>query len=377
MKEWTDRLPGEQQGETMNKNVTYLHLTDTGLEMETTCAADLDGVPVKPRQWLTKDAIPHENVTNISGDGGLGKTILALQLGVSLSAKIEWLGLECMQGPFLYIGAEDDAEEMHRRLDEMRLESGLTYGDLADVHFKSFAGEDTLVATFDRSQQRMMATKLMAKIETRIRDLGAIACVLDTSADVFGGEEISRTQVRQFVGMLRGVALRTHSSIILLSHPSVAGMQSGTGTSGSTAWNNSVRSRLYLSADDKDKDARFLHFKKLNYGPRGEPLRLRWQCGIFIVDDGKAAAESSLANAETMFLATLDAFTKQERFVSPAPSASYAPKMFADDPNCHADRKMLAAAMNSLFAKGQIEVVRFGPPSRPVARIVKKKETRL
>ena len=355
----------------MKDNVTYMNVTDTGLAMPTTCAADLDGVPVKPRQSLVKDAIPHGNVTNISGDGGLGKTILAFQLGVSLSAKTDWLGLECMQGPFLYIGAEDDTDELHRRLDEMRLELGLSYGDLADIHFRSFVGEDALVATFDRAQQRMTATKLMLKIETRIRDLGAIACVLDTSADVFGGEEISRTQVRQFVGMLRGVALRTHSSIILLSHPSVAGMQSGTGTSGSTAWNNSVRSRLYLSADDKDKDVRYLHFKKLNYGPRGEPLRLRWQRGIFIVDDGKAAAESSLANAETMFLATLDAFAKQGRHVSAAPSANYAPKVFADDPNCHADKKALTAAMNSLFAKRQIEIQLFGPPSRQVSRIVR------
>jgi RecA-family ATPase len=170
-----------------------------------------------------------------------------------------------MQGPFLYFGAEDDADEIHIRLDQMRIELGLSWGDLADFYYRSFVGEeDSLMSILDRGV--LQPTPLLERIETRIRELGAIACVLDTAADVFGGDEINRGQVRKFITLLRGVCVRTQSSIILLSHPSVAGMQSGTGTSGSTGWNNSVRSRLYLEADDGD--GRLLHFKKLNYGPR-------------------------------------------------------------------------------------------------------------
>jgi RecA-family ATPase len=218
----------------MSGKVTYFP-TATGGVLITVCAADLEGTPVPPREWLVKDVIPHNNVTNLSGDGGLGKTLLAMQLGTSLSTRTDWLGFQCMQGPFLYIGAEDDEDELQRRLDQMRIELGYTWGDLADFHFRSFAGEDALIAIFDRSAQIIQATKLLTKIETRINHLGAICCVLDTSADVFGGDEISRTQVRQFVGMLRGICLRQEASMILLSHPSLSGMSSGSGTSGSTA----------------------------------------------------------------------------------------------------------------------------------------------
>jgi hypothetical protein len=47
---------------------------------------------------------------------------------------------------------------------------------------------------------------------------------------------------------LRGLALETSSTALLLAHPSLSGMASGSGTSGSTAWSNSVRSRLYLTS---------------------------------------------------------------------------------------------------------------------------------
>jgi RecA-family ATPase len=359
----------------MTKKILHL-VSDTGTlavevrVLETLCAADLDGLPIPRRQWLVKDVIPHRNVTLLSGDGGLGKTIIALMLGTSLSTRTTWLGLECMQGPFLYIGAEDDSDELHRRLDQMRRELGHSWGELADFHFRSFAGEDALVGIFDRSAQAMRATPLLAMIETRIRDLGAIACVLDTSADVFGGDEINRTQVRQFVGLLRGVCIRNDTSILLLAHPSLAGMASGSGTSGSTGWNNSVRSRMYLEADVKDPDARILKFMKSNYAAKAKPMRLRWQNGLFVPDDGEKAAAAAQINAEAKFLQMLDLYTAQERHVSASRSVMYAPTIFSRDPACKGfSMQVLQDAMNALFIKKEIVIETFGPPSKQRQRI--------
>jgi hypothetical protein len=80
-----------------------------------------------------------------------------------------------MQGPFLYFGAEDDDDEIHIRLDQMRIKLGLSWDDLADFHFCSFVGEEALVAILDEGV--LQHTPLLDGIETRIRDLGAIACV--------------------------------------------------------------------------------------------------------------------------------------------------------------------------------------------------------
>ena len=63
--------------------------------------------------------------------------------------------------------------------------------------------------------------------------------------------------------------------------------------SGSTAWSNSVRSRLYLhrpdgvSIDGDDDDARILEVMKANYGPIGQRFELRWCDGRFIRTEHK------------------------------------------------------------------------------------------
>jgi AAA domain len=48
-------------------------------------ATSLEGKPVPDREWLARDLIPAKNVTLLYGDGGTGKSLLALQLGVTSS----------------------------------------------------------------------------------------------------------------------------------------------------------------------------------------------------------------------------------------------------------------------------------------------------
>jgi hypothetical protein len=49
------------------------------------CAADLEGLQVPDREWLVPDLIPTRTVTLLYGDGGTGKSLLALQLAVAVA----------------------------------------------------------------------------------------------------------------------------------------------------------------------------------------------------------------------------------------------------------------------------------------------------
>jgi AAA domain len=58
--------------------------SDTPLRDRRINAASLEGKPVPEREWLVRDLIPAKNVTLLYGDGGTGKSLLALQLGAAV-----------------------------------------------------------------------------------------------------------------------------------------------------------------------------------------------------------------------------------------------------------------------------------------------------
>src|SRR5438874_7073424 len=76
--------------------------------------------PVPERQWIVRDMIPANTVTLLSGDGAVGKSTLALQLGTARALGRDWIGTVPTPGRTLHLSAEDDADELHRRLDDIR-----------------------------------------------------------------------------------------------------------------------------------------------------------------------------------------------------------------------------------------------------------------
>ena len=76
-----------------------------------------DSVAPPLRQWLVIDYIPSRQVTLLSGTGGIGKSVLALQLLSATVLSREWIGaLVPTPGAAIYLGAEDEPDEIHRRL---------------------------------------------------------------------------------------------------------------------------------------------------------------------------------------------------------------------------------------------------------------------
>lgn len=142
--------------------------------------------------------------------------------------------------------------------------------------------------------------------------------VLDALADLFGGDEVNRAQVRQFVAMLRAIAIDFGTTVVLLAHPSVNGMSNGPGLSGSTAWNNSVRSRLYMKRDDQS-DPRTIEVIKANYGAVGQQIRVKWERGMFVLLGSVASASEHRQTAnhsiDELFLELLADFEAKCTFI--------------------------------------------------------------
>lgn len=159
--------------------------------------------------------------------------------------------------------------------------------------------------------------------------------VIDTAATCFGGNENDRSQVTQFFGALTRLARDIDGSVLLNAHPSNSGMASGDNRSGSTAWNNSCRSRWSLTRpqdpDGKpilDSPERILTRRKANMASTGDEITMEWRDGVFLVPEKYTAGSGSRKDqAEAAFLAALDASIRAGLHVSQNSHAgNYAPK---------------------------------------------------
>ena len=260
--------------------------------------------PVPEREWVVRDRVPLAAVTLMSGEGGVGKTILALHLAVATALGRDWLQALPEPGRVLVVCCEDDGDELHRRLDRIIEHCNASFEELSrSMHLLSLAGQDAVLAAPNKSGL-IAPTDMCKRLDKTACDLQPRLIVIDNSADVFAGSENDRAQVRQFVTLLRGMAIRANAGLLLTSHPSLTGISSGTGLSGSTAWNASVRSRLYFKRavtekdEEPDPDLRVLEVMKANYGPVGETVTVRWKDGLFLPVAGVSNLEKLAAGAE-------------------------------------------------------------------------------
>jgi RecA-family ATPase len=249
--------------------------------------------------------------------------------------------------------------------------------DLANLRIVDLAGQDAILAFPEGRGTTLNPSRLFAEIERLVEIYRPIMLGIDTLADVYAGDENVRSQVRQFLGILTGLAIKYEMAVVVLAHPSLSGMASGSGTGGSTAWHNSVRSRLYLApmksenGDIPDPALKSLTVMKSNYGPSGESIPLKWERGRFVLAGGNW--KSAISNAETdkIFIDLLEQFSREGRNVASKKGTSYAPSEFAG----HADSKGITKdafkkAMDRLLKSGKIKIEEYGPPSRRRSKLV-------
>ncbi len=183
--------------------------------------ATLAGMPIRKRAWIVPDLIPCNTVTMWSGDGGVGKSLLVAQLAVAVATGREWVGLKPRRGPVVFISAEDDLAEIHRRLVDIVAPQGVNLADIGDMYNSSLAGRDAVMGAPEGRTSVIKKTALWKSLEGLVADVKPSLVVLDTLADIFAGSEIVRTEVRQFIGILRGLAIEHDLAVVLLSHPSL------------------------------------------------------------------------------------------------------------------------------------------------------------
>ena len=108
------------------------------------------GQPVPPRCWTVLNLVPRGTVTMVNGEGAAGKSTLILQLAVARALGIAWLGIAVEPGRTLYLSAEDDAAELHRRIDAIRRHYDAHFEDMAALTLVDLVGHDAVLGCLNR-----------------------------------------------------------------------------------------------------------------------------------------------------------------------------------------------------------------------------------
>ncbi len=324
------------------------------------------GSQAPERRWKVKDYIPDGQATLLTGKGAAGKSLVSQLQATCIAMGLPFLGLEVEQTNALYITCEDDQDELQRRQAAICEGLGITLESLSGKLFLlSLQGQlNNELATFT-TDGRMSIAPRYEQISAACAE-GAIGfLILDNTAHLFTGNENDRHQVASFINLCNRLAIAISGAVVIVGHPNKA----GDSYSGSTAWENQVRSRLFMEipaneqGEIADPDLRVMRREKVNYAQRGGELQFRWFKGTFVfpeaVDDAtnKASVSAQDARDNELFLVCLRERNKQRRPVSEVKATrNYAPKemgLMAESKLI--GRARLEAAMDRLFRLGVIE----------------------
>ena len=242
------------------------------------CVCDVLTNPSAPPQFVWDGYLPRGVVSMLAAHGGTGKSTIALMLSICAALGRPLFGVNTVQSKTLFVSLEDSAHIVRHRLAFIFQRWGI---DPKQVDNRLYVVDGTenpeLFAAENRAAGEATATYF--ELRSLVQSEGVELVIVDNASDAYGGDEIQRRQVRAFIRALVEVARMTNCAVLLLAHvdknTSRGGKaEGGEGYSGSTAWHNSVRSRLFMTR--KEMGTLQLDHQKSNLGRCHEPLMLEW-----------------------------------------------------------------------------------------------------
>lgn len=291
---------------------------------------DLSGIEatdqVAPR-WFWHGYMPENEATLLAADGGAGKSTLALMLAACIAVGAECLGRETMRARVVYFSAEDPAAIVLRRLAQVCRMLDLDPGEVRQrLRVLDATDGDPVLFTEQRAEglRKAAPTPALRALDAYLEEHAVEVLIVDNASDVFDADENSRPMVRAFVRALVRLVRRRAGAVLLLAHvdksTSRAGvLAGGAAYSGSTGWNNSVRSRLFLVETTAER--RELQHQKANLGPKLPPLPLAWPPGGVPAVLESSAPPRATADALVPLLRALAEFYGRGEWIAAHPQA--------------------------------------------------------
>ncbi len=185
-----------------------------------------------PIQYIIENFLPEKTVGIIGAKGGVGKSMIALQLSIAVAGGYgggEFFGQDIpTKAKVLFLSAEDTREMCWRRLRNMRKTYDRDQGNFPvidweevtqNLKIKSFVGENARLTTKDGNSPAVpvdRTIKTIVNTANRIEDCKLI--IVDTYSRFNGGSENSNEDAAMFISACEQVMKQTGCSVLILAH---------------------------------------------------------------------------------------------------------------------------------------------------------------
>ena len=257
------------------------------------------------RRWLLDGLVVMGKAGAIVAPGGYSKSQWLLQLAVTVATGIDlaeyWKAGET--GTVIYFAAEDDHDEIHRRLDRIQLrltqegKANVLAALQANLFVFSTVGFDTRMTKRTISGE-VCQTEIVPRIVAQARQVEDLKLIIiDPISRFRGGEENSNEDATRFVEAMESIAQQTGASVLAAHHAGKAsyGAEANQGASrGASALTDGLRWQMNLNpVTDKQGDQLGINkgelrryvtatVTKTNYSAFPKPVMLERQEGGYL-----------------------------------------------------------------------------------------------
>jgi RecA-family ATPase len=230
-KDWSDVYQAAGLESVLEQLAVEAPPEDDPYGLQAAKVGDLLDTDPPAREWLVTDRLPRGVVGVLAAAGGTGKSMATLQLAISVCTGLPWLEMPIDKtGAVLMFSAEDDRDEIHRRL---RAVLGV-YSDNVDpfntdafkahkaaiaqrLHVFDRVGKDNrLTAKLNGEIQRTAFVRWVVEAAQKVPDVALI--VLDPLARFDGGDPNDNADSTRLIECAEQIRKATGATILLPHH---------------------------------------------------------------------------------------------------------------------------------------------------------------
>jgi len=270
-------------------------------------SSELATIVYPPVVWPIDMLIRADRPQTLDGDGGIGKSVVSVGMSVARSAGVPIFGFKTIPGPCLFITHEDDADDLQAMAKAYATYLKVNLADLP-LDWWPLLENDICLATVD-DRGGWEKGPFYDTLESRLKP--GLFVVLDCRSDVVQMSEHLREPPNTFYKtILTPLCKKYHCAILVLCHPSKAGIADGSMYSGGTGNKSALRNKLVMKLEDpKNEDGpRLFGVLKRNRGKRRNLIRLSFDVEreIYVADDDAAVQEGQRETFELVIAAVLE-----------------------------------------------------------------------